>query len=178
MNYAAYIILPALTSLCFFFFNDTATTEIYTLSLHDALPISRCRRSRRRRTRKRVSPTLGPVQLVAGHGLLASRPPLAPLARALAQGLGHRPHVGGDRAAAGPDVVVAHIACPHREVGESGSRERELLELVGELRQGDEVGLVGWPVKSDRLGRQVDVRDGAANLLYDGVNVLGGAQAV
>src|SRR5471030_2085735 len=25
---------------CFFFFNDTATTEIYTLSLHDALPIS------------------------------------------------------------------------------------------------------------------------------------------
>src|SRR3712207_4397886 len=26
---------------CFFFFNDTATTEIYTLSLHDALPIFR-----------------------------------------------------------------------------------------------------------------------------------------
>src|SRR5258706_1835651 len=26
-----------------FFFNDTATTEIYTLSLHDALPISRLR---------------------------------------------------------------------------------------------------------------------------------------
>src|SRR3712207_8393809 len=25
--------------MCFFFFNDTATTEIYTLSLHDALPI-------------------------------------------------------------------------------------------------------------------------------------------
>src|SRR5229473_8204581 len=32
----------------FFFFNDTATTEIYTLSLHDALPISR-------RTRRRCS---------------------------------------------------------------------------------------------------------------------------
>src|SRR2546422_2393384 len=30
-----------------FFFNDTATTEIYTLSLHDALPI--CPRERRRR---------------------------------------------------------------------------------------------------------------------------------
>src|SRR5688572_33493752 len=27
-------------SFFFFFFNDTATTEIYTLSLHDALPIS------------------------------------------------------------------------------------------------------------------------------------------
>src|SRR2546430_11136804 len=26
--------------MCVFFFNDTATTEIYTLSLHDALPIS------------------------------------------------------------------------------------------------------------------------------------------
>src|SRR2546430_17308911 len=28
-------------NLFFFFFNDTATTEIYTLSLHNALPISR-----------------------------------------------------------------------------------------------------------------------------------------
>src|SRR3989337_3939862 len=28
------------TPFAFFFFNDTATTEIYTLSLHDALPIS------------------------------------------------------------------------------------------------------------------------------------------
>src|SRR3989441_6145391 len=36
----------------FFFFNDTATTEIYTLSLHDALPISpRARRSRSARIR-------------------------------------------------------------------------------------------------------------------------------
>src|SRR2546422_11713839 len=32
----------------FFFFNDTATTEIYTLSLHDALPISRPPAWRRR----------------------------------------------------------------------------------------------------------------------------------
>src|SRR6267378_8512095 len=30
------------SSFFFFFFNDTATTEIYTLSLHDALPISTC----------------------------------------------------------------------------------------------------------------------------------------
>src|SRR3712207_4353963 len=34
-------------SLCVFFFNDTATTEIYTLSLHDALPISRRARAAR-----------------------------------------------------------------------------------------------------------------------------------
>src|SRR5437867_7026322 len=31
--------------LFFFFFNDTATPEIYTLSLHDALPISPARRN-------------------------------------------------------------------------------------------------------------------------------------
>src|SRR5690349_8714623 len=31
---------PRLFLFFFFFFNDTATTEIYTLSLHDALPIS------------------------------------------------------------------------------------------------------------------------------------------
>src|SRR2546425_13355212 len=39
--------MAGLTTVCmqslaaFFFFNDTATTEIYTLSLHDALPILR-----------------------------------------------------------------------------------------------------------------------------------------
>src|SRR3712207_7629681 len=37
-----------------FFFNDTATTEIYTLSLHDALPIS---------TASRRSPTVGTFHL-------------------------------------------------------------------------------------------------------------------
>src|SRR5690349_25178932 len=34
------LFLPSLGAFSFFFFNDTATTEIYTLSLHDALPIS------------------------------------------------------------------------------------------------------------------------------------------
>src|SRR5256885_16895713 len=50
----------------FFFFNDTATTEIYTLSLHDALPISKARRGTRssssppgslRSSTRRSSPT-------------------------------------------------------------------------------------------------------------------------
>src|SRR5690349_22259233 len=36
----------------FFFFNDTATTEIYTLSLHDALPISAARLAGGRRRRR------------------------------------------------------------------------------------------------------------------------------
>src|SRR5690348_17820106 len=45
--------LTRITLLLFFFFNDTATTEIYTLSLHDALPIfsnssTRIARKRRR----------------------------------------------------------------------------------------------------------------------------------
>src|SRR5690349_10693576 len=35
-----FFIILCSTSFLFFFFNDTATTEIYTLSLHDALPIS------------------------------------------------------------------------------------------------------------------------------------------
>src|SRR6201988_5541316 len=40
------------TAFFLFFFNDTATTEIYTLSLHDALPILRAlRRDRRRNAR-------------------------------------------------------------------------------------------------------------------------------
>src|SRR6476661_11237002 len=37
----------------FFFFNDTATTEIYTLSLHDALPIRPSRWFRRARSKDR-----------------------------------------------------------------------------------------------------------------------------
>src|SRR2546429_4982283 len=36
-----HLTLPSLPGSLFFFFNDTATTEIYTLSLHDALPISK-----------------------------------------------------------------------------------------------------------------------------------------
>src|SRR2546423_8256636 len=55
----------ASSSLTFFFFNDTATTEIYTLSLHDALPISSAwRRALRRRTgntTRRVATTRGAV---------------------------------------------------------------------------------------------------------------------
>src|SRR2546422_9477291 len=64
--------LPAYVLHFFFFFNDTATTEIYTLSLHDALPISlnTCRtsssgftapqspRRERRKAAASVSPSL------------------------------------------------------------------------------------------------------------------------
>src|SRR5258708_31319024 len=38
---SCWLMLLFFCASAFFFFNDTATTEIYTLSLHDALPISR-----------------------------------------------------------------------------------------------------------------------------------------
>src|SRR3712207_9118836 len=50
----------------FFFFNDTATTEIYTLSLHDALPISLLDilpQSRVHRQLGRLRPTRRPLSM-------------------------------------------------------------------------------------------------------------------
>src|SRR3712207_9090598 len=46
------------SGVCFFFFNDTATTEIYTLSLHDALPICGLR----------LAPAHGLLPLPGPHG--------------------------------------------------------------------------------------------------------------
>src|SRR3712207_8694885 len=61
----------------FFFFNDTATTEIYTLSLHDALPIcGRGPRPRGRRPRTRRAGETGPA--VTGRPKPARRAPRAP----------------------------------------------------------------------------------------------------
>src|SRR5205807_8244301 len=57
------LFLHSPTTLLFFFFNDPATTEIYTLSLHDALPICasscspRCRKAPPSRASSRTSPT-------------------------------------------------------------------------------------------------------------------------
>src|SRR3712207_9254927 len=56
----------------FFFFNDTATTEIYTLSLHDALPISGARRDRE--VGEGAQPGGAARHGVVGH-LLERRPP-------------------------------------------------------------------------------------------------------
>src|SRR5438132_13771205 len=55
---------PRVTTLfSFFFFNATPTTEIYTLSLHDALPISLQPRRRRRHDRQRHGFRLRPLAL-------------------------------------------------------------------------------------------------------------------
>src|SRR2546429_2701855 len=58
-------------SFFFFFFNDTATTEIYTLSLHDALPIC-------------VEHRLGPAGRTAARSGRPARP-------AHPRGVAHRP---------------------------------------------------------------------------------------
>src|SRR5574340_1698385 len=52
MAFLSFSIICGLLFSLFFFFNDTATTEIYTLSLHDALPISVVTRESRRNSRK------------------------------------------------------------------------------------------------------------------------------
>src|ERR1051325_3691742 len=50
---------PYVISYAVFFFNDTATTEIYTLSLHDALPISEASKRRESPSRHAAAPGLG-----------------------------------------------------------------------------------------------------------------------
>src|SRR2546430_15362398 len=65
MSFLFTLNLPA-RRLFFFFFNDTATTEIYTLSLHDALPISHLETPR------------DPVHLSRSSMSAASRPPRRP----------------------------------------------------------------------------------------------------
>src|SRR3989454_4041651 len=56
----------------FFFFNDTATTEIYTLSLHDALPISD------ERLHRDLVPVRRPVPDTGREGRVRSRRVRAP----------------------------------------------------------------------------------------------------
>src|SRR6266849_7479389 len=75
-KYSVFLILVSF----FFFFNDTATTEIYTLSLHDALPISGLRRVRGRRHLRRGHgrPRGGQLGLLRRRRDRRSRPVLPP----------------------------------------------------------------------------------------------------
>src|SRR3712207_7984442 len=56
--------------MCYFFFNDTATTEIYTLSLHDALPILGGKPSLGRKCGKRPGHGDRPHRAVSGRHIL------------------------------------------------------------------------------------------------------------
>src|SRR3989442_9802601 len=114
----------------FFFFNDTATTEIYTLSLHDALPIA----DPARRRGARVDPRRIPVPVVLPVG--------APRRRARARGarLARDP-----RRLARPDggplgVVPVHAAGPRdarggaepaRGAADGDQRGARVLDVVG-----------------------------------------------
>src|SRR5438093_12377726 len=73
----------------FFFFNDTATTEIYTLSLHDALPIWR--------RDGRHEPRRGPAgeDSVPGGLAIAGRRHAQANRRAAGEGAGGDRHAGG-----------------------------------------------------------------------------------
>src|SRR6266850_3277352 len=69
--------LPFIVSpFFFFFFNDTATTEIYTLSLHDALPIFNGRL--RERLQLRFDARLGILRKLAAVGTDDLHPVVAP----------------------------------------------------------------------------------------------------
>src|SRR5258707_3585120 len=62
-----FITLFTSSSFLFFFFNDTATTEIYTLSLHDALPIWRTPGCCRGSLMECLAEARGERGLVSGH---------------------------------------------------------------------------------------------------------------
>src|SRR2546430_6684430 len=59
--------------MLFFFFNDTATTEIYTLSLHDALPICHANRNCRARPHGRCRRGAADGSRPHGHGVESHR---------------------------------------------------------------------------------------------------------
>src|SRR3712207_8161121 len=107
------------------FFNDTATTEIYTLSLHDALPILTTMRRIVRRGDGRTSEDglYRSQEGVSGGGQplchgCATGPPRAPLVPPVAQ-----PRVHGVPAA-GPSAPGGR-SCPHRRPsGSTGTGAR------------------------------------------------------
>src|SRR5687768_18454581 len=66
LRYSSHFDIVSHYSLLFFFFNDPATTEIYTLSLHDALPIWRAD-APDRRTRSRWRRPSTPRPRRRGH---------------------------------------------------------------------------------------------------------------
>src|SRR3712207_5466373 len=143
----------------FFFFNDTATTEIYTLSLHDALPISRGAPERGRGPEGRHRPRLPQGCSRARHGRADLRP--RPGERAPDPGRPrtprpkpdrprdrppdeHRPRGGQDRRArrrpARRDRHARRAATPRRPLRAPGERlrgragVRVFLRLLGFLK--------------------------------------------
>src|SRR2546430_8143748 len=118
----------------FFFFNDTATTEIYTLPLHDALPIS-TRLATRRPTSSadRCSPAKNTASATARRCCVAGRLCSARWRRNSSSSLGpstfiphRRPHRHGWLRVPGPLGGCLHDARDHRRGG-----QRRFLDQIG-----------------------------------------------
>src|SRR5690349_6538571 len=152
INHVYNIILHVL-SCRFFFFNDTATTEIYTLSLHDALPISWERESERAQVHE-MQESLGGGWSVNG---------LDATLRALSRGQVRTLLVHADAAEPGFRCGTSgRLARTERECREEGE-PMPVLDIVDDaieeaLRQGVDVNVVYDPDARTAV-------DGAAGLL-------------
>src|SRR2546425_318403 len=150
--------------LSFFFFNDTATTEIYTLSLHDALPISHGRSTAAPATRREPS---GPEAL--GEKAHDPRAKLLDRERLLEKIVGAARH-----------DLVAHLAFRMRRHGQDSDRRRLLLGLqptadfeTVEPRHPDvedeDVGAEGPDLDQGLIAVSGDRHDGLRDDLLDGL---------
>src|SRR6266540_7514550 len=123
------------SNLCiFFFFNDTATTEIYTLSLHDALPIWLPNGAAARHA---VESYLHELERRHGYQHVYS-PPMAK--REMYERSGHLAHFADDMfpsmRVSGDDVLILRPSlCPHHAMvfAARGRSYRELPLRIGEL---------------------------------------------
>src|SRR5690606_21093512 len=108
----------------FFFFHDPATTEIYTLSLHDALPISRVRR------------------LAAGRPERGRRPGVRPARRGdrRADGRRARRPAGGGAALSTPVISLRDVRKSYRF---EGGEFQALKGVSFDVHEGELVALMG-----------------------------------
>src|SRR5256884_6236719 len=129
-------------SFIFFFFNDTATTEIYTLSLHDALPIwtrGSCTRQSntsgaRRRGRRQVAETLSGCEGSAARRDRHTRTS-HPLSVSASRRLPWRllVSVPSEEGRLRAEILGLHCFLPYQSLHRSGAGRRVALKLVAEV---------------------------------------------
>src|SRR6266513_5134838 len=122
----------------FFFFNDTATTEIYTLSLHDALPISvaprACAAPKQPRTTHRALASQHPVHEGAQEHHNAHDPVRGKKGRIeprQVSGL-HEPVLPRDQRGTDHDAAVVSDSEAGAEPEQHQRRERETVQQLGD----------------------------------------------